>query len=408
MRGEGEAFGQSFEQSQKFPFPPQKIINQCFLNISLINKRKMGVKLLDLAPKLNYILDMEKTIAIFLPPLPHLSGGMLVLIQIGNHLASLGHTVHFVVHDGELDFIGYSEVYDRTTIPIVHWSSLELSPEHVWIVPDGWTNALVVGIKAGARCIMYIQNWAFSLRTLPENVFWQNLPVEFMYVSEPVRNFVREITGKDGPIVRPGIDLNLFYTLPKNPLGERTKNNPIRIAWMPRKNKVFGELVNDALQQRMSRLYPHIPIQFVPIQRVPHHEVANILRTCHIFLVTGFPEGCPLPPLEAMASGCIPVGFTGFGGWDYMRQFNITDSEMPYLAKPWFELSERGFGGNGFYVEDAHVLAATLALEQAVVLVHEDSAAYKEICQNLSATAQEYSDEKQKINIELLINYLVK
>ncbi len=321
-------------------------------------------------------------------------------------MASLGHNVHFVIHDGELDHMGYAEVYDRTDVPIKSWSNLELSPNHVWVVPDGWTNALVIGVKAGARCIMYIQNWAFSLRTLPDNVFWKDLPVEFMYVSEPVHKFVHEITGKDGPIMRPGIDLNLFFPLPKAATVSSSTKKIIRVAWMPRKNKVFGEQIIDAVQQRLNRLYPHIVLQFVPIQRVTHSEVANILRTCHIFLVTGFPEGCPLPPLEAMASGCIPVGFNGLGGWDYMRQFTIPGLEMPFLAKPWFELQERTFGGNGFYVEDGNVLAATLALEQAALLVHDEGASYQEICHNMAATASAYSIEKQEKNIEQLTQHL--
>ncbi len=37
-----------------------------------------------------------------------------------------------------------------------------------------------------------------------------------------------------------------------------------------------------------------------------------------VFLTTGYPEGFGLPPLEAMACGCVVVGFTGGGGQEFM------------------------------------------------------------------------------------------
>jgi len=47
-------------------------------------------------------------------------------------------------------------------------------------------------------------------------------------------------------------------------------------------------------------------------------EVANTLRKSKIFLQLGLKEGCPRPPAEAMACGCMVVGYDGGGGKDYM------------------------------------------------------------------------------------------
>jgi glycosyltransferase involved in cell wall biosynthesis len=55
----------------------------------------------------------------------------------------------------------------------------------------------------------------------------------------------------------------------------------------------------------------------VPIDGVPEAEVAKRLGECAVFLSFGHPEGCPLPPLEAMASGCVVVGYHGRGGREY-------------------------------------------------------------------------------------------
>jgi len=38
-----------------------------------------------------------------------------------------------------------------------------------------------------------------------------------------------------------------------------------------------------------------------------------------VFLSFGYPEGCALPPMEAMASGCITIGYHGNGCREYLR-----------------------------------------------------------------------------------------
>ncbi len=47
-------------------------------------------------------------------------------------------------------------------------------------------------------------------------------------------------------------------------------------------------------------------------------KVAEELKKSNIFLNIGYPEGFPFPPLEAMACGCIVVGYTGGGGNEFM------------------------------------------------------------------------------------------
>ncbi len=348
-----------------------------------------------------YDRAMSKSIALFLPPLPSLSGGMWVLLHLGEHLARLGHKVRFVILEDKSPAPVYALVRQKTSLPVVGWAEAGIEAGHTWIVPEGWPHALILGLRAEARCIVYMQNWAFALRTLPENVFWHQLPVDFLYVSEPVRHALCEITGKDGPILRPGIDTSLFFAdTMRHASAPLQAHEPLRIAWMPRKNKGLSGQIMDAFSQRMARLYPTMPIQWVEIAKMPHEEVGQVLRPCHIFLITGFPEGCPLPPLEAMASGCIPVGFTGLGGWDYMRQASINLNKH-FLARPCYAMAPTPVdtcglvGGNGFFVEDAHVLAAMLALEEAVHLLQQGGEPLATLRKNLALTASAYALDKQ-------------
>ncbi len=345
---------------------------------------------------------MTKKVAIFLPPLQSISGGFAVLVHLAKHLVSAGREVCFVVKESELLYASYTQTLPHAKIPIVYWDDIELGPNYIWIVPEGWVNALLLGLKAKARCVIYMQAWSFGLNALPGETRWDQLDVDFIYVSDPVRKCLQTITGKDGPILRPGIDSKLFYP---QVLEEDAIKNPIRIAWMPRKNKVFSDLIQHALQDRLARLHPHIRVQWVRLQHLSHEQVAETLRTCHIFLATGFPEGCPLPPLEAMASGCMVVGFGGLGGWDYMRQARFISQEpMPYLSEPWFGLRETTFEGNGLYVADADVLGATLALEQACILLQSGGPRLATLRANLAKTADAYSLENQANSLLEIVN----
>lgn len=55
-----------------------------------------------------------------------------------------------------------------------------------------------------------------------------------------------------------------------------------------------------------------------PIDGLDQEGVAAALRASPIFLNFPVREGFPLPPLEAMACGCIVIGYTGRGGSEYL------------------------------------------------------------------------------------------
>lgn len=58
--------------------------------------------------------------------------------------------------------------------------------------------------------------------------------------------------------------------------------------------------------------------QFVVIDNVPESEVACIMRESAVFLEFGYPAGCPVPPLEALACGSFVIGYSGFGADEYI------------------------------------------------------------------------------------------
>jgi glycosyltransferase involved in cell wall biosynthesis len=318
----------------------------------------------------------------FLPPVRQAAGGVTVIRRMAAFLAEAGREVFLVPRELPGEGQGWTPAESYVDAPVVHWDKLALTSGDLWVVPEGWVNALTPGLNAGARCLVYVQNWAYLLSALPEGVSWRKLPVEFLAVSEPVSTFTTATTGRPAPVLRPGIDLERFRAPEKKPdiLGGK-----VRIAWMPRKNKALGRQI----QETFSHLDPALAArcEWIEIAGLTAQGVAEALASAHIFLATGFPEGCPLPPLEAMACGCLPVGYMGFGGADYMRQALPPEGDPAPFA-PWWGLRPVSWGGNGLWSADADILGAAVHLKTAAAWFIEGAASPSQLLVNTLAQAR--------------------
>lgn len=89
-----------------------------------------------------------------------------------------------------------------------------------------------------------------------------------------------------------------------------------RIAYMPRKRRREADLVCRALERRGNlRGY-----ELVCVDGMTQAQVAEVLGDCRFFLSLMERESLGFPGLEAMASGCIVVGYTGVGGREYFTR----------------------------------------------------------------------------------------
>lgn len=104
--------------------------------------------------------------------------------------------------------------------------------------------------------------------------------------------------------IRLGIDFNLF------PFQENKKK---QIAFMPRKCKEDSlEVVNLIKSRNLLKDWT-----LVPIVNKREEEVGQILKDCAIFMSFSFQEGFGLPPIEALACGCLLIGYHGSAGVEY-------------------------------------------------------------------------------------------
>lgn len=304
---------------------------------------------------------------------------MAVLVQLASHLHEAGFPVLFVANGGLPPGL-----QPDPDIPVLQLKTTCLGEEDRWIVPEGWPALLAPGLQAGCRCAVYVQNWAFVHGILPENVAWQDLKLRMFAVSRPVALFLKETEGVQSPIVRPALDPEVFSPAPDR---GRDPARDVRIAWMPRKNRHLALQIRQIFEA-LARQAGQKPPVWVPIENLPPAGVAQALRRADVFLATGFPEGFGLPPLEAMACGCVVAGFTGMGGWDYMRQ------ALPAGFTPAFALPGLPWGSNGFFAADGDVWGAAVALQAACDCLRAGTAT--RIVEAGLSTAAWYSPERQK------------
>ncbi len=126
-------------------------------------------------------------------------------------------------------------------------------------------------------------------------------------VSEDNRRLMVEGCGIDSrrcQVVLNGIDPTLFYA----PLIKSR-----RIVFMGRKHADDVRKVVIMAQNNPD----FSGYRFEELQRMTHAEVAEQLRNSLLYLSCGHPEGFGLPLAEAIACGCLVVGYHGLGGRDY-------------------------------------------------------------------------------------------
>lgn len=341
----------------------------------------------------------------FIPPLNKITGGLVVICQLAEILHGAGHEVALVVREK-------GPVKQAVKAPVINWDDLELRPSDIWMVPEGWPNALAPGLKAGCRNLVYVQNWAYLLSAMPESVRWNQLDVEFLSVSTPVAHFVADNLGFDSQVLRPGISRELFKVAPdhgnslvfggKPPL----KPKKINVAWMPRKNKAIAIQAMQILEERART---QVPINWVEIHAKTPDRVAQMLQNSHVFMGTGFPEGFGLPPLEAMACGAVVVTSAGYGGWDYLRPANIAVpalANLPALTPPVFSGKPGKFGEldlplgpNAFVVPDADPVSLAICVEHAANLIVDGDPFISELLKNGQKMADALSCSKQNENV---------
>ncbi|MHB1241076.1 MAG: glycosyltransferase family 4 protein [Gammaproteobacteria bacterium] len=246
------------------------------------------------------------------------SGGIKILYRHVDVLTRNGFSAS-ILHQQP----GFRCTWFANSTPIRYLSDVRLAQTDFLVIPEIYGPNIAAlrdlpGIGPGGRKVIFNQNAYYtflghSLDAVEHPAFampYEMGPefVAMLVVSEDSRRYL-EYAFPDAPVhrIRNAIDASLFAF----------REEKVRqICFMPRKHP------EDALQVlALLRLRGALDgVRVRAIEHMSEREVAEIMQESLIFLSFGYPEGCPLPPAEAMACGCLVVGYDGFGGREYFRE----------------------------------------------------------------------------------------
>lgn len=156
-----------------------------------------------------------------------------------------------------------------------------------------------------------------------------------------------------------------------NPI-DRTRFQPrepkrMQVAYMPRKRSQEAHFIQDLFRAENP---PFRSLPWVEINGMDERKVAEVLGESAVYLSLCRYEALGLSALEALASGCVVAGFTGFGARDF------TTSR------------------NGFWVGEDDCIACSEHLGRAVRLAAEGGASLQEMRASALETARGYCLER--------------
>lgn len=261
---------------------------------------------------------MEERKLIFITPdISAPAGGIKVIYQTVDMLNELGFNA-FIMHSQRYFRCKYSKGLKNLKY-IFAKDTQYINSNDILFVPE--PDVLLMNEMAKMHCkkVVFNQNWAYTFnqfRLLKDvnKTRYQDLGInDVLTVTEKIKDYLELAMPPRTPeqkhlnvgVVSPYLS-DIFTSLP-------LKEKKLKIAFMPRKNfNTFQEIYSILFNKYQDT------IVFEMIDNKSEAEVAAILKESAIFLSMGFPEGFSLPPLEAMKSGCLVIGYSGYGGLEYM------------------------------------------------------------------------------------------
>lgn len=236
------------------------------------------------------------------------SGGVRKLYRHVDVLRAHGVEA-WLVHTRE----GFRCSWFPNATPVAYAAGVRPTPADFVVVPEVYGPGLA-GLHPGVPKVVFNQNAYLTFRGYSLDPADLRTPyaspevVAAFVVSEDNREYLAYAFPRLRLVrVRYGIDTRLFAAR-----GAKER----AVAFMPRKHAEDAVQVINLLKHRGALAGWRV----VPVDGRPEPEVAEVLGRSAVFLSFGQHEGCPLPPLEAMACGCAVVGYHGRGGREYFRE----------------------------------------------------------------------------------------
>jgi len=251
------------------------------------------------------------TIYFFCPDLPHVLGGVRQTYRQVDVLNANGFDA-WIVHRKK----GFKIKWFEHDTRVMYEPAPMRKNLDVGVFPEIWGSGINRWGK-NVRKVIFNQNAYYTWSSQPltgkfDPPYLNPQVIATIVVSEDSKQYLEYVFPKM-PVhrIRYRIDPELYFPQPKKR----------QIAVMPRKNLEDVKQVLHGLRC----LGALDGWKVVLIDKVSEAQAAAVLRESAVYLSTSSPEGFGLPPCEALACGCVVVGYHGGGG----REFLLPEFSYP-------------------------------------------------------------------------------
>lgn len=202
---------------------------------------------------------------------------------------------------------GFKYAWSDSSAPVIYLRDIhKLSDTDVLVIPEGFPDIMKTFRYANKVVIALSSSYIFEVMPLGEN--WKDYGIDWVMVNSKVtKAFIKWSMGINNVcFIGTAIDHELFNYFP----GQKK----LQIAYINRKD-TLSPLIEKIVKSKSDSFNE---IQFIKIEGLSINEYAAVLKQSEIYLTTSQSEGFPRSILEAMACGCICIGFDGMGGKDYI------------------------------------------------------------------------------------------
>lgn len=371
-------------------------------------------------PKLNHneiidltikkIQDNNFNIFFYAPSMNSPSGGIGVLLKTAKNLLDAGHKIKIVYEPTLNQKASYEasvaekkqvDIFDRFNPTWVDFSldgveivplgdkeisfvdgtkgkcqNLNVGPEDFLIIPEGFPNVMQKTMQVSCKRIVLAQSWFYVLLAMNAGQKWQHFGIQdVISVSDAITEYLNS--------AMPGLNIKNF----KQGISRKTFKPSDKIS---SKFPMIGFTGSRGAENKMKThsiiknfyaFYPHLKwIRFLELSNMDKEQFAEKLASCAFVLYTDDIAGFGTLPLEAMSCGTHVVGWTPFGGKEY-----INDQ-------------------NGFWAPNGDIFTTAELLGIAVDKWLSGEMDTTEITDSYERTLAPYTEEKEKSGIIDIIN----
>ena len=235
---------------------------------------------------------------------PRHSGGVHVMTQHVQLLAAAGHRAFLWLPGPE------RPSWIDAAVPVLLGAIMDLGADDLLVLPEV---PLIPGVDPapGARKVIFNQNHFYTYAAadpVPDAPYpgWSPAPMVWAVSVESRDVLVALLPHLDVALVPNPVDGELFR--PRTVTGQR-------VSWFPRKRPRESALLGQLL--RADRRFTDVVL--CPLVDSLRSEVAETLGSTTVFVSLGHSESFGLPVAEALASGCLVVGYDGGGGHELFQ-----------------------------------------------------------------------------------------